>query len=360
MPEPKYPLGDPRWLTAADYASPEYSPLGLAAKYEERVWDKSPEMFQGEIRNLPERPYDRFEQAQAEALSPTMGAYGLGQLAGETALAASEGDWAKSLETGLPLLGIFAGPGARTADMSMLAKAQRLAQKGASRETIWDQTGWFQGPDQKWRFEIPDNEAAYVAPSHQGGRSYEANLPDVLGHDKLYAAYPNLERTQAEWGYGARFPTTRGAYDPPDLLGRDAILAEARSRKEFLPTMMHEVQHAVSEVEGFPRGTSPDRMFLYRESASREFDRSLLRLESLRGQRDAAVQREDGVAAAQIAEEIRATEKEADRLVQILQATDYDLYKRTAGEVEAQATQDRCGDRPIKAARVRRGRHDPE
>lgn len=50
--------------------------------------------------------------------------------------------------------GMFAGRLAKTADQEALARAERLAAEGADRNAIWNETGWFQGPDQKWRFEI--------------------------------------------------------------------------------------------------------------------------------------------------------------------------------------------------------------
>jgi hypothetical protein len=71
---------------------------------------------------------------------------------------------------------IFAGPRAATADLNALARAQEMRQaanEGAQRwldggatdfdpgadyrTRIWNETGWFQGPDGNWRFEIDDS-----------------------------------------------------------------------------------------------------------------------------------------------------------------------------------------------------------
>lgn len=60
---------------------------------------------------------------------------------------------------------IFAGPTAKTADHTALAKAQELAASGASRDDIWRDTGWMQGVDGKWKFEIDDSGAV--------GRDYQ-------------------------------------------------------------------------------------------------------------------------------------------------------------------------------------------
>lgn len=56
-------------------------------------------------------------------------------------------------------VGMFAGRRAKTADLNALAKAEELASSGASRDAIWNETGWFQGPDKQWRFEIDDSQA---------------------------------------------------------------------------------------------------------------------------------------------------------------------------------------------------------
>lgn len=45
-----------------------------------------------------------------------------------------------------PLLGMFAGPMAETADRAALRLAQQMAEKGMARQQIWDATGWFTGP----------------------------------------------------------------------------------------------------------------------------------------------------------------------------------------------------------------------
>ena len=56
-------------------------------------------------------------------------------------------------------VGIFGGRLAKTADQAKLAQAEKMAAEGAPREQIWSQTGWFQGPDKKWRFGIDDSNS---------------------------------------------------------------------------------------------------------------------------------------------------------------------------------------------------------
>ncbi len=53
----------------------------------------------------------------------------------------------------------FAGQNAETADQQALATAQERLAAGEDAETVRQETGWFKGPDGKWRFEISDSDA---------------------------------------------------------------------------------------------------------------------------------------------------------------------------------------------------------
>jgi hypothetical protein len=53
---------------------------------------------------------------------------------------------------------IFLGTGARNAPLDMLGMAKTMKGRGVPREEIHNKTGWHQGTDGKWRFEINDNK----------------------------------------------------------------------------------------------------------------------------------------------------------------------------------------------------------
>lgn len=61
--------------------------------------------------------------------------------------------------------GMFAGILAKNADLDALDVAKNMANSGASRDDIWKQTGWFQGVDGKWRFEIDDSARSVNIPA---------------------------------------------------------------------------------------------------------------------------------------------------------------------------------------------------
>jgi hypothetical protein len=89
--------------------------------------------------------------------------------------------------------GMLGGRLAKTADHDALARAEELAAKGTPRETIWNDTGWFQGPDKKWRFEIDDSGQRLKRPLEdldKVGRPMPSDL--VFQHDKLHEAYPQV------------------------------------------------------------------------------------------------------------------------------------------------------------------------
>ena len=189
---------------------------------------------------------------------------------------AATGGFAAGLAGAVPdnAVGMFGGKLAKTADHAALARAEELAAQGAPREQIWNDTGWFQGQDGKWRFEIDDSQAKLIDP---WGANYEKHVrahmpenptpdmppPQAMGLDD-YMAHPELER--AYWPVREDAPsvmfgglpteTTRGAYLP----NLDFV---AMSPSSYLfpdggrSTALHELQHAIQHREGFAPGSSP-------------------------------------------------------------------------------------------------------
>lgn len=158
-------------------------------------------------------------------------------------------------------LGIFGGRMAQTANMPKLAEAQALDKnlmekfpaKRDRQAMIYSQTGWFQGGDQKWRFEIPDSEAQLdlSAIPKDGG----APLDTVLHHPKLFSAYPNLRDAEVK---GVESKDFLGSYDP---YGKTETINMAQdigsATHNPLSIMLHEVQHGIQNREGFANGAAP-------------------------------------------------------------------------------------------------------
>jgi len=377
----------------------EYYPDVLTEKESERLappraFPGDPSLYQGAIENLPERPVagmgDKFTAANAEVLSPTMGGYGMGQLLAETYGHGQEGEWAKAAETGVPLvLGIFAGPGARTADLTMMARAQELAKTGAGRDAIWKETGWFQGKDGKWRFEIPDDKIGVNAikdwmPKKEPGKPMmapdyktayenlvaksEGNAPvvgDMFHHDALDAAYPK-----------GPMGTLLGTFDDPYTSGAVGLTHDGRKavalNDKHLPssaqsTLLHELQHLVQEKEGFGLGSQPmptenlrrqtreensralqEAMDKYPQAAELFRARNRFQL-GMDGPSDVNLSKLDAIDAellsvpgGRLIDQLDWKRRSADSMPEeYWKEKSHDTYNRTAGEVEARNVQKR-------------------
>mgnify|MGYP000597516014 CR=1 FL=1 len=70
----------------------------------------------------------------------------------------------------------FGGENARRADLEALDRAQDMERRNVAMDTIFRETGWFQGTDGKWRFEIDDSGMEYD-PTAISGRRIQA-----MGH----------------------------------------------------------------------------------------------------------------------------------------------------------------------------------
>lgn len=193
----------------------------------------------------------------------------------------------------------FAGVNARTADLNALTVAQQMEGQGINADTIRKQTGWYRGMDGKWRFEIDDsgmkyfrrgdvylqNHPEYAAyqnlmdkmlygtlteedhsrlreldaiwsgePARLSKRIEQGNarLRDILQHDALFEAYPRLRSVRVE--FGELEPGTRGSFDP----GARVITLSNALKNAPQDTLIHEVQHAIQEIEGFTGGSNPE------------------------------------------------------------------------------------------------------
>lgn len=93
----------------------------------------------------------------------------------------------------------YAGEKAQTADKLTLANAQSMLEAGVDPETVRQETGWFKSYDGKWRFEIDDSEATFIDNPkfdirEDDGEIYRVSkLSEIFDHKKLYEAYPELK-----------------------------------------------------------------------------------------------------------------------------------------------------------------------
>lgn len=170
------------------------------------------------------------------------------------------------------MAGIFAGPGAKTADLIALKKAEELAAKGLDNEAVRQATGWFKGMDDKWRFEIPDNAAEFstkiskskgfnLDPNEWRGPSgTRGELGQTLNHSELFAAYPDLANVYIDTPFGVTAQKSpSGQYYQKQTFFPEKIEVNSKlmsDKQKSMEALLHEVEHAVQAREGFTPGGS--------------------------------------------------------------------------------------------------------
>jgi hypothetical protein len=232
------------------------------------------------------------------------------------------------------VLGMFAGQLAKTADLDKLNLAKELAKSGAGRWEIWSKTGWFQGPDKQWRFEIDDSGAKFSRSfDYNGGRAQARTAGEAYTHPELFKAYPEL----ADIKVGMNAPGGGGSYNSglnKIDVGPGSNVANERS------VALHELQHAIQQREGFARGGSRgdavEFLLSVRNAELKKLEKAMDRRAFELGLAGYRPRTDDSA--------LNTMRQRYDYLQQTNPATDkaaYEWYKRLAGEVEARNVETR-------------------
>jgi hypothetical protein len=286
-------------------------------------------------------------------------------------------------------LGMFGGRLAATADLDALAKAEKMAAQDASRDEIWSATGWFQGPDKKWRFEIDDSgytskpdalaKTGRIAQADQyleskgvpykvgdprldpkmqtealqyadrpAGKDAAIPLADYMMHPEFEAAYPN-SRISVGRQSGTDYSGSHQAGTNVIRTGGGVI---GRGDPNRDSTALHELQHWIQETEGFAGGGNPHSLFGHSDPAvSRAVSAEHKRLLTPPSWEEwKSNPTWDGVSEAEVRAQYDKAVKDSKRIMRNL----YDpinksaqdtaaksIYKRLAGETEARNVQSR-------------------
>ncbi len=151
-------------------------------------------------------------------------------------------------------LGIFAGRRAKTANVGKLKRAERMRDSGANRDDIWNETGWFQDVDGKWKYEIDDSAMRLTDPDPADQIGWGvAGERSALQHPELAEAYPGMQNVHhLISGKGER-----GYYQAQQGRFGEELIAEAADPAARRGVALHELQHATQRQEGFGIGGSP-------------------------------------------------------------------------------------------------------
>lgn len=303
----------------------------------------------------------------------------------------SETAAATQRRTGPPERYSYGGVNANTADQKTLARAQELQMQGEDDERVRKETGWHTGMEGKLRFEIDDSKMKYhrggdaaFSRSHPDyaeyqklvdkmltgsaeawkpedqerlqeldktwGREYgrlservesgNATLEDVIDHEELFQAYPQLRNVRVAF---KELPgNTQGYFSPSE--NKIALDSKLRSAPEA--TIIHEIQHAIQKAEGFASGASPEYWQQHRDEAKEariaDIREEIARLEEqLPWDLNRWTAEDDAI-------EAKIGELE-DSIIDIQNGVGldrYDLYRNTAGEIEARDAASRWGLTP--------------
>lgn len=182
----------------------------------------------------------------------------------------------------------FAGRKSETADDSLYQQALNMEKSGKSSEDIRKQTGWFKGMDGQWRYEIDDADMQFsrkgfftnpdvlrfkelddkflygtitneelaemqaLSKALKGVRKTPKYLRDYIKHEALFKAYPDVADIELRF---ENLEGERGRYEP----GHNRIVLDSRLRNNeelLMDTLIHEIQHAIQDIEGLASGAS--------------------------------------------------------------------------------------------------------
>ena len=151
-----------------------------------------------------------------------------------------------------PANAMFIGEGA-AGDDPALAEAKQAHADGKAPDAIWKQHGWALFPDGKWRGEEPDDQSEVTPEGEQllkTARGGTVKLELVLNHPALFERYPDLKEmpvaiSRKMPGF-AQYKTADGHIElSPKAFGNN---------QQLKGLILHEVQHAIAQREGFAYG----------------------------------------------------------------------------------------------------------
>lgn len=161
---------------------------------------------------------------------------------------------------------IFGGEKALGANKAKLKTARDMAKNGAKDDEIWAKTGWYKDIDGKWKFEINpkggdskifsdeistiEGEIGTIA-DQRLAQIEGKKLGEILKDDELFASYPMLKNIKIS----AETKNYAGSFK-----GDEITLNLSLKGDELKSSLYHEIQHAVQDIEGFAKGTSPENI----------------------------------------------------------------------------------------------------
>lgn len=132
-------------------------------------------------------------------------------------------------------------------------KAQQMQENGIDNETIRQSTGWFQDRNGDWKFEFSDRDMSLKNIRFKENSTYK--LENILKHDTLFTIYPELAN------YNVKFTDLNKANGVYNIFDKDIkinnnLLSKKQYKSSIEGTLIHEIQHAIQDIENFEGGRS--------------------------------------------------------------------------------------------------------
>lgn len=150
---------------------------------------------------------------------------------------------------------------------NLLTVAKQMEMGGKTPEEIRAATGWERGADREWRYEIPDlnvkdGAAALVeekraAARKDGKKLFSVELADLVDAPDLFKAFSRFRHLKIEFG---ELPPRAGGYFAPEENAIRLPFAMDITTDGARMTLIHEIQHAIQEAEGFTKGADFSRV----------------------------------------------------------------------------------------------------
>jgi len=235
--------------------------------------------------------------------------------------------------------------------------AKEMEAQGIDPKTIRLATGWEKGVDGEWRYEIPDGKfndkfikdlkrsSEFFVDENTQQRSGE--LMDILGNsDELFTAFPELNQIMVTVNVHPKNVSSSGSYTPGENRASEGltdidpeIKVFAANIKEAESVLLHEVQHAIQEIEGFAKGGN-----LMSAKASMTAEEQVELSNLYADLKDLQELRDDAEYGTETRRSAQKSINEIKKRIEEL--SPQRRYERLAGEVEARNVQSRMGMTP--------------
>ena len=128
--------------------------------------------------------------------------------------------------------------------------AQKLAKQNIDNEQIRQKTGWFQDKNGDWKYEFSDKDMSLKNIKIKSDRTYK--LSDILEHDTLFTLYPQLKELKVQIKNMDKIGGNYNKNNKSITLSTNSI----KNNKMVEGTLIHEIQHAIQDIEGHELGTT--------------------------------------------------------------------------------------------------------